>query len=420
MIASFKNTIFLVITISASINFIHANEDIRLGELLFYFTSNSQIPKTMIYTIKTDDSGKVWAGSWGGGLGVFDGNTWKAFTTDNSGLPSNTINEIVFDLKNALWVGTDSGLVKYDGLTWTVFTPQNSPMAVFHVGAIAVDRQNNVWFDNGYNSEGGLMFLSGNEWKLFTPDDSVLPASIINDILIDSSNTVWVATWVGLVMIDGTSWKFFNKNNSIMPYNWVDELALDNRGTIWVGQSLFVSSDSYAGALMTISHGCNTWSFNNPSQTGKASKNIKAITCDKRGYIWVSTGPGDSIGYYAVSIFNKKQWVSFTLSKNDTSRIGYIPEIAVDKNNNVWFATEVGIIVLKQDTLAIDSLFSKSGVGVKHEFKQNINIRQQQGKTAYHDLLGRKSLKTGENVKKTNGVLIESDNLHAKKVLKVK
>jgi ligand-binding sensor domain-containing protein len=417
------NIIFLLMLLmmTASPCYSRTNENISLGEFLFYDTSNSQISKAIIRSIAIDDSGKVWVGSLGGGLIVFDGNTWKVFTMDNSGLPSNTINAIAFDHKNTLWIGTNGGLVKYDGTTWTVFTPQNSIMKMFYVSTIAVDPNDNIWFGNGNSENGGLMLLCGNEWKLFTPENSILPCRIIKDILIDSNNTVWVAIWPflgngGLARIDGDSWKIYDNSNSIMPHYSMDELCLDNEGNIWAGQFAgFWESDTLEGALMTITPDGNTWTLNNPSQTGKATKRITAIACDKRGYMWVATSVDLNIDY-AVSIYNKKQWLSFAFGKDDTSRPYFVPSIAVDKNNNIWFATDDGLAMLKQDTSAIDAFFSQSGT--KHEFKQH--IRQQKRKIVRFDLLGRKSLRSVNIAKKFNGMFIESDNVRTKKVLIVK
>jgi ligand-binding sensor domain-containing protein len=407
--------------IIALLGFLYAGEPMRLGELVLYDTSNSQIPKNLIYTIKSDSSGKIWAGSWGGGFGVFDGTDWKVFTTKNSDLPSDTIDEIAFDHKNSVWIGTNGGLTKYDGTAWTVYTPNNSPMVVFGARAIAVDRQNNVWFRNGNVGQGGLMFFNGNDWKLFTTENSVLPCGAINDILVDLDNTVWVGTTQfqgngGLVRIEGDSWKCFNNSNSILPHNSIEALCLDKEGKIWAGNDgAYYSSDTLEGALMTITHDGKNWSVNNPSQAGKATNRICAIACDKRGYMWVSTIPDFNIDY-AVSIYNKKQWITFVLSKNDTSRPYYVPDIAVDNNNNVWFTVCTGIVMLKQDTSAIDALFSQSGT--KREFKQF--IPKQKKETAHYDLLGRKRLGKVDLLTKNNGVILESDNVRTKKVLIVK
>jgi ligand-binding sensor domain-containing protein len=410
----------IIIAIFTTVNYHLAGAPIGLGELVFYDTSNYQISKSPIYTIKADDSGKIWAGSWGSGLCVFDGTAWKVFTTKNSGLPSDTIFKIAFDNKSNVWIGTQSGLVKYDGATWTVFTPRNSPMEVFPVMAIAIDRQNNVWFSNGDVVKGGLMVFNGNEWKLFTTENSVLPCRAINDILIDTGNAVWVGTAQfqgngGLVRIEGDSWTKYDSSNTIMPHNSLEELSLDKEGKIWAGQyAPFYSSDTLDGALMAITHDGKTWSINNPSQTGKATKRIRAIACDKRGYMWVSTSVDLNIDY-AISIFNKKNWITFTLSKDDTSRPYFVPDITIDINNNVWFAIGNGIVMLKQDTTAIDALFAQTTT--KREFRL---ILKQKKEMVNYDILGRKSSIKGENTKKTNGILIGTDNLRAKKILNVK
>ncbi len=417
----FKINLFLIISILSAVEFTHASEPIGLGELVLYDTSNSKINKNMIYAIEKDDSGKIWVGSWGGGLGIFDGIEWKVFTTINSGLPGDTIYKIVFDHENTAWIGTNKGLVKYDGLAWTVYTPNNTPMEVFPVLAIAIDQQNNVWFSNGNVVQGGLMFFNRKEWKLFTTENSLLPCRGINDIIVDSDNAVWVGTVQfqgkgGLVRIEGDSWTRYDNSNTIMPHNSLEVLGLDKDGKIWAGQyAPFYSSDTLDGALMTITHDGKTWTTNNPSQTGKATKRIRAIACDKRGYMWVSTSVDLSIDY-AVSIFNKKQWITFALSKNDTSRPYYISNIEVDKNNNIWFVTDDGLAMLKQDTSAIDALLAQSSA--KREFK--LIPQKNQKDMIFHDLLGRKRSNAGEKAAKTTGVLIGSDNLRAKKVLIVK
>jgi ligand-binding sensor domain-containing protein len=410
-------TIFII---SLSTAHLYAGKNIGIGELTIYDTFNSQLLDSMKFflTITTDNSGKIWAGSFQGGLGVFDGVTWKVFTNQNSSLLNNTIRAIAIDYNNVAWIGSDSGLVKYDGTTWTVFTPKNSPMKLSWITAVAIDKNNNVWFGNGNCCDGGLMCLSGDEWKLFTPENSNLPDRIIMDILVDSSKSIWVGTTYGLVRITDNSWIGYNKNNSIMPYNWVDNLALDKQGTIWAGQSMYYSSDFNAGALMTIAQDGSTWSLNDPSQTGKASKNVQAIACDKRGYMWVSTSWNLNINHDVVSVFNKKRWISFTLCKDDTSFPYFIRDITVDKNNNVWFATEEGILMLKQDTAAIDSLFVKEGVGIKNNFKPPALLPK--GKMVFCDLLGRKCSRLGNVFKKSNGVILGFDNLRVKKIAIVK
>lgn len=43
---------------------------------------------------------------------MFDGSSWKRWTTEN-GLASNNVNDLLVDASGRLWVGTDSGLSMY-------------------------------------------------------------------------------------------------------------------------------------------------------------------------------------------------------------------------------------------------------------------------------------------------------------------
>ncbi|MFM2121152.1 MAG: hypothetical protein RL722_2620 [Pseudomonadota bacterium] len=64
-----------------------------------------------VVALAVDAAGVAWAGTWGGGLARFDGQTWRHYTMDE-GLPGNH----VFMLRNGrdgrLWIGTNQGLAR--------------------------------------------------------------------------------------------------------------------------------------------------------------------------------------------------------------------------------------------------------------------------------------------------------------------
>lgn len=65
-----------------------------------------------------DDS--VWAGTWGGGVGHFDGKEWNNYTTAD-GLAGNIVYSIAQDINGILWFGTNNGLSRFDGESWTTY-----------------------------------------------------------------------------------------------------------------------------------------------------------------------------------------------------------------------------------------------------------------------------------------------------------
>ncbi|MBN1139462.1 MAG: transcriptional regulator [Anaerolineae bacterium] len=74
-----------------------------------------------------DSSGRLWAGTAGGGLGLWDGAAWRFYRTGNSDIPFNTVNTVAEVRPGILWVGVarpaevGGELVEFDGQTWKVY-----------------------------------------------------------------------------------------------------------------------------------------------------------------------------------------------------------------------------------------------------------------------------------------------------------
>jgi hypothetical protein len=98
-----------------------------------------------------DARGRLWAGTLGGGLGLWDGDTWHFYRVSNSELPFNTVQAVFEAESGVLWVGTalpnDVGgvLVTYDGNKWTTYTPRNSGFSGAEPLTIAQDGERRVW-----------------------------------------------------------------------------------------------------------------------------------------------------------------------------------------------------------------------------------------------------------------------------------
>lgn len=90
-------------------NYTHLiNIDTRQKKHRYYFTGQA------VRAITQDSLHQLWVGTEGGGLLKFDRQTHR-FTryTENEGLPSNTVLNILIDHKNNLWCSTYNGLSKF-------------------------------------------------------------------------------------------------------------------------------------------------------------------------------------------------------------------------------------------------------------------------------------------------------------------
>jgi len=74
-----------------------------------------------IVALLVDRHGAVWAGTWGGGLSRFDGDSWTVYTVDD-GLPGNHVFMLHEDAEGTLWIGTNKGLARKDESGFRTFT----------------------------------------------------------------------------------------------------------------------------------------------------------------------------------------------------------------------------------------------------------------------------------------------------------
>ena len=92
----------------ASVHHAKQKEEMGLQDVNVAYNPN------YIVAIEVDRDGVVWVGTWGGGLGRFDGKTWKNYTVAE-GLPGNHVFMLHVDGNGRLWVGTNKGLTRMDG-----------------------------------------------------------------------------------------------------------------------------------------------------------------------------------------------------------------------------------------------------------------------------------------------------------------
>ncbi|WP_031529662.1 two-component regulator propeller domain-containing protein [Dyadobacter crusticola] len=85
---------------------------IQAGKWTSYTISNSSIPSNSVVEISEDRNGRLWLGTYSGGVGSFDKeSTWSVINKSNSPLPFNSVEFIEFDKKGDMWLG-----VQFNGI----------------------------------------------------------------------------------------------------------------------------------------------------------------------------------------------------------------------------------------------------------------------------------------------------------------
>lgn len=96
-----------------------------------------------VFSVLAAPDGRIWAGTWGGGVSIFNGKTWRNLTTKD-GLAGNIVYSMAREKGGAFWFGTDKGVSRYDGKNWQNIGMTQGLMDS-HVYALAIDPNGDVW-----------------------------------------------------------------------------------------------------------------------------------------------------------------------------------------------------------------------------------------------------------------------------------
>jgi ligand-binding sensor domain-containing protein len=100
-------------------------------------------PSYVFSLIVDDRDDTVWAGTWGGGVGHYDGEAWTNYTASD-GLAGNIVYSIAQDQHGSLWFGTNNGLSRYDGQAWITYDTHTG-LLDNNVYAIAPTPSGELW-----------------------------------------------------------------------------------------------------------------------------------------------------------------------------------------------------------------------------------------------------------------------------------
>ena len=170
-----------------------------------------------------------WGDQWitipSGGIVIYN-KSQDQITLENSGsgtIPSNTVNQIVLDREDKMWIATNSGVAYYN-FPYSIFDDPNQKAIIpiidyrmlFYkekVNTIAIDGGNRIWI--GTNKGAWLFDKDGSVLvDHFNTDNSPLLSNVVTNITINHvSGEVFFNTSKGLISYRGsaTITKTFNK-----------------------------------------------------------------------------------------------------------------------------------------------------------------------------------------------------------------
>ncbi len=249
---------------------------------------------------------------------------FRAFTMENSPLPSNGIAKIVVDHNGMGWVLTPDGVVTYDGINWAAPCSDTAfhIMPGFILG-MAVGNDNSIWMvgvdDRGFGVGIRVMRYKNGRWSSSENPRDMQVSPTTAPIVVDSAGSVWVASLTALYKYDGTSWTAYPTED---PYI----LAAGHNGTMWIGARTGIPLRSFDGVYWTEFQP-GFWQI---APTG----DIRDVAVDRNNTVWMAAEKG-------ISSMDPARHVQ-TYYSSDNHFPGYRPHrIAFDQFGVMWLGDQI-------------------------------------------------------------------------------
>ncbi len=311
------------------------------------FKPFAKIPAYQIYSVLFDNT-NVWISFNHEGVICLsmDGNIKHQFNKESSSekkrLPHNYSRDIIKVKDNSVWVATFEGIAVIEDFEVKYIIKKNRyPLIPHHsIWSLYKDSQNNIWVGTW---KGGLCFHSiyNNQFQHYSVSSS---NNSINDNYIGcivgtpNKNEVLIGTENGGINIFDLNTNTFDQlpvyyNNDDIKN--IKSLAYDEDETLWAGthnDGVFYKKKN-SGVFFKLKH-----SFAEGIQAYYLLPTIDGL--------WVCNYP-KGVYFYDFSSKEFKEFYHDPLNIHSISS-NNVRQIYLDKSNNLWFATEKGVNLMKK------------------------------------------------------------------------
>jgi len=274
------------------------------------------LPQASVTSIAQDQTGFLWFGTYEG-LSRYDGYSFKVFkadTKDPRSLQHNFVRTLLVDRAGRLWAGTSGGgLSLYDHQTETFVTfihdeTDTSSISFNHIYTIFEDQSGTIWIGTWggglnkivmhyKNQDTGSKIIPDSVSFIHFRHDPVdkgsLASNKMTSIYQDGEGLLWIGTREGISVLDPESQLFLKKYcydpgnpNSISSDN-IASICGDSFGQIWIG--------TWGGGLNRFDPKTGRferfyYDLDNPVSI--SHNTVMSLYTDKSGNLWIGTWGG--------------------------------------------------------------------------------------------------------------------------------
>jgi len=207
---------------------------------------------------------------------LFAQGNWQNFTTENTIMADNQINDILI-IDGVKWIGTNWGLYTYDNTSWIDYTDVlPHPL----VNSISMDREENIYVC----TLSGIAIYDGVSWETITSQNSII-TNHVNEVIFDDDNTAYIGTIDGLFKMSNDDISIILDSSSLEP-NFVNVRCLTFKG-----DSLCIGTVN--GGLGYLYNDSISWYNTN---NGLIDNTSTDLLVDKEN-LWITTPYGGLISH---------------------------------------------------------------------------------------------------------------------------
>jgi ligand-binding sensor domain-containing protein len=318
--SSFFN-IFDVIADNNQINWVSTTEGLYKTDIE---NQEKELIKSMNCTsLAIDSLNNLWIASSDSGLYKLENNVFVNYNTTNSGLPSNNITSLKFDLSGNLWLNTHNGLVRYNGSEWKTYEMVSSYIPGKEILNFVTDQNaiNFIW-------NGDLIRFDGNNTDKYKIGDvkTTLASEYITSLAFDKKDNLWIANnGPVLQCMKNDVWVNYTLSDTLKLDSVFSRIYTDSSSCLWKGEGIIIKHDAGKGYYR--------WYVYNTENRHRGNK----IIIDASNSIWEAAGKGNGSGKGIFKYVNGNK-ITFN-STNSPLPTNEISHLVFDKNEKLLVTT---------------------------------------------------------------------------------
>lgn len=266
--------------------------------------------------------------------------------TTKDGLSSNTVNVIVRDQYDWVWIATDDGLARFDGTNFFIYRHQSADpesLRSNEILSLHEDQHGVLWV----GTSGGSLSKYDRKRDCFihfpaSPVDHGIRNNVIRSVLSDHTGIIWVAHFDGITLLDPKTGITRNlpvhANSPVKSVQYPPVCMYEDRNkNMWIGTSR--GAYRYHPATQHLVY------YPQLASAGTNKETVHAIFHDTDGILWFGT----TAGLYQLTTTSDRFQPVRLVSGSAVEPSIDVNAIA-QREESLWIGTSQGLAILNKQT----------------------------------------------------------------------